>query len=146
MGRTIAEIQLKYKPLKTTNAKITSSKDAYSCFKSSWDHETIELQEEFKLLLLNRSNEVLGIHLLSKGGISATVVDIKLLFVIAIKTAASSIIMAHNHPSGNLNPSECDKRLFEKIVKASKLLDINILDNLIISNHGYYSFADEGLI
>ncbi|NNL16288.1 MAG: DNA repair protein, partial [Flavobacteriaceae bacterium] len=68
------------------------------------------------------------------------------LFVIAIKTAASSIIMAHNHPSGNLNPSECDKRLFEKIVKASKLLDINILDNLIISNHGYYSFADEGLI
>ena len=90
---------------------------------------TIELYEEFKVLLLNRANEVLGIHILSKGGISGTMVDLKLLFAVVLKSASSSIILAHNHPSGNLKPSEADKMLHNKIKKAANYLDVNVLDN-----------------
>jgi DNA repair protein RadC len=107
---------------------------------------TIELQEEFKVLLLNRNHQVLGIYPLSKGGVSGTVVDAKLVFSVALKCNASSIVMAHNHPSGNLKPSEADLKLTKKMKEIGTLMDTPVLDHLIIGENNYLSFADEGLI
>lgn len=113
----------------------------------NWDQDSIEHIEEFKLLLMNRSNSVLGILPVSKGGISGTVTDIRLIYQGAIKANASGIIVCHNHPSGNLNPSESDTKLTHKIKEAGLLMDIQLLDHLIIiSDGGYYSFADNGLL
>lgn len=148
MKNIISEIQLKYTPIKNKQQRIMiiNSKTAYETLLKTWDMDTIELNEEFKMLLLNRANEVLGIYTLSKGGISGTMVDLKLLFAVILKSASSSVILAHNNPSGNLNPSEADKSLHKKIKKTADYLDINVLDNMIISRSGYYSFVDENLI
>jgi DNA repair protein RadC len=103
--------------------------------------------EEFKLLLLNRSNAVLGILSVSKGGISGTVTDIRLIFQGALKTNASGIIICHNHPSGNAYPSESDRKITQKIKEAGNLMDIQLLDHLVILPvEGYYSFADVGIL
>ena len=107
--------------------------------------DTIELQEEFKVLLLNKAHRVLGIYNLSKGGIDGTVADIRLVFTTALKTASTSIILAHNHPSGKLLPSTADKMLTSKLRNAGDILDIKVLDHLIISKDGYFSFGDEGM-
>lgn len=140
---TIKEIKVSYSSGNKNRIKITNSKDTYNLFLSCWSKKTIELQEEFKVLLLNRNNQVLGIYPLSKGGVSGCYVDAKLVFSVALKCNASSIIIAHNHPSGNLNPSEADLRLTKKLKQAGSYLDIEILDHLIITNNGYYSFIDE---
>lgn len=96
---------------------------------------------------MNRSNAVLGILSVSKGGISGTVTDVRLIFQGALKTNASGIIVAHNHPSGNALPSDSDKKITQKIKEAGNLLDIQLLDHIIILPvEGYYSFADEGTI
>jgi DNA repair protein RadC len=137
---SIAEIQLKYSTIKRKKLKIINSDNAFKAFLRHWNEDTIELYEEFKIMLLNKANEVLGIYTLSQGGISATLVDMRLLFAVVLKSAATSIILAHNHPSGNLKPSEADKQLFRKINKAAKLLDITVHDNLIITKVDYYSF------
>lgn len=143
----IQEIQLKYTPVKKQDRiKITNSESAYKAFLETWNKDTLELQEEFKIMLLNQANEVIGVHTLSKGGIASTVVDIKLLFSITLKAVSSNIILCHNHPSGNLQPSQADKNLYYKIQKAARFLDIQILDNLIISNNGFYSFTDHQLM
>jgi DNA repair protein RadC len=113
----------------------------------NWDLDSIEHIEEFKLLLMNRSNSVLGIMPVSKGGLSGTVTDVRLIYQGAIKANASGIIVCHNHPSGNLNPSESDTKLTQKIKEAGMLMDIQLLDHLIIiSDDKYYSFADNGLL
>jgi DNA repair protein RadC len=146
---TVSEVQLIYKnKVKTSDRKkITCSRDAYNVFMDNWNPEIIEFVEEFKILLMNRSNSVLGILEISKGGISGTVSDLRVIFVAAIKGNASGIICAHNHPSGNLNPSESDSRLTKKLKEAGNLLDISVLDHLILSTEGdYYSFADNSLI
>jgi DNA repair protein RadC len=104
------------------------------------------LHEEFWVLFLNRSNRVIGRMKLSQGGISGTVTDVRLVMKKAIETLASGIIVCHNHPSGNLNPSESDSKITQKIKEAGNLLDIQLLDHLIISDKDYYSFADNGLI
>ncbi len=147
MKNTISEIQLKYstKTKKQERMKVTDSKSSFRSFLKLWNMDTIELYEEFNVLLLNRANEVLGMHNLSKGGITATIVDIKLLFAVVLKAAASSIIVAHNHPSGNIFPSQMDRDLHKKIKTAAKYLDITVLDNLIISKDNYWSFTDEGI-
>ncbi len=138
----IKEIKLSYSNNGLDNIKITDSNSAYKTLIDNWDMDTIQLQEEFKVLLLNRANIVLGIYPLSKGGVSGTMVDIKLLLASAIKANASSIIIAHNHPSGNLKPSENDIRLTKKIKEGAKLFDIILLDHLIVAKEGYYSFSD----
>lgn len=143
---TIKEIRVSYSSGNTNKVKIRHSKDSYELLKSCWNMNTIELQEEFKVLLLNRNHQVLGIYPLSKGGISGTVVDAKLVYSVALKCNASSIIVAHNHPSGNLNPSEADLRLTKKLKQAGNYLDITLLDHLIITKNGYYSFSDESQI
>jgi DNA repair protein RadC len=145
----IAEVCLIYKSkVKASDRKkISTSKDAYQIFLDTWDAGTIEFLEQFKILLMNRSNSVLGILEISKGGISGTVTDVRVVFAAAIKANASGIISAHNHPSGNLNPSESDTRLTQKLKDAGNLMDIQLIDHLIISTEGdYFSWADNGLI
>ena len=140
----IKEIKLSYSNNFLDKIKITDSNSTYKTLIDNWDMDTIQLQEEFKVLLLNRANIVLGIYNLSKGGVSGTMVDIKLLLASAIKANASSIIVAHNHPSGNLKPSENDIRLTKKIKDGALLLDVTLLDHLIVTKVSYYSFSDEG--
>jgi DNA repair protein RadC len=145
----VSEVILTYKTKVNPKdrSRVTSSKDAYRILFDSWNKNMIEHVEEFKLLLLNRSNAVLGILSVSKGGISGTVTDIRLIFQGALKTNASGIIVCHNHPSGNLNPSESDRKITQKIKEAGNLMDIQLLDHLIILPvEGYYSFADDGIL
>src|SRR5664279_1551149 len=146
---TIAEVQLIYKSkVKASDRmKITCSRDAYKIFMENWNPDIIEFVEEFKILLMNRSNSVLGILEISKGGISGTVTDVRLIYQGAIKANASGIIVCHNHPSGNLNPSESDTKITHKIKEAGNLMDIQLLDHLILTMDGnYYSFVDNGLL
>ncbi|MGJ7030950.1 JAB domain-containing protein [Niabella hirudinis] len=144
----IAEVELVYRnPIPVAERpKITSSGSAYDRLLDNWDAGRIQYLEQFKILLLNRSNHVLGIYELSSGGISGTVVDPKLVFTAALKASAVGIILAHNHPSGNLQPSLADERITRKLTEAGRLLDIEILDHLIITPDGYFSFRDQGLL
>lgn len=127
--------------------QIKSSFDAYDILAANWDEGTIGLFEEFYVLLMDRANRVIGRYLVSQGGMAGTVVDAKIIFACALKTKAHSIILAHNHPSSNLRPSQADIDLTKKLLKGGELLDIAVLDHLILSPEGgYYSFADEGII
>ena len=146
---TIAEVKLVYrtKVKASERLQIKCSKDAYDIFMESWDLDSIEHIEEFKLMLLTRSNKVLGIASISKGGINWTVTDVRIILQYAIKANASGIIKCHNHPSGNLQPSESDEAITRKIKDSGLLMDVQLLDHLIITaEEDYYSFADNGLI
>jgi len=123
--------------------KVTSSPSAFDLFSN--DLQDLK-HEEFHVLYLNRGNYVLQKKQISIGGISGTVADGKIIFKTALELNASGIILAHNHPSGRLSPSEQDRRLTQQLKEFGKLIDIDILDHLIISESGYYSFADEGMI
>jgi DNA repair protein RadC len=144
----IAEIQLSYHPhfKATERPQISQSMDAYTILSNNWNMETIELKEDFKLLLLNRANRVLGIYEVSSGGMAGTVVDPKLIFGIALKAGASYLVLSHNHPSGNLKPSTEDIAITKKLEAAGKLLDLLVIDHIIITKSGYLSFQDEGLM
>jgi DNA repair protein RadC len=144
----VAEVQLIYKSKvpASQRRKITCSKDALDIFKQSWSSDTLDYYEEFKILLLNRSNSVLGLMAISKGGISGTVTDVRIILQAALKSNSSGLIVCHNHPSGNLNPSESDTKITQKIKEAGNLMDIQLLDHLIINDEDYYSFADNGLL
>jgi DNA repair protein RadC len=143
----VEEIGLVYKTTIKASERpvIKSSQDVYKLLLDNWDKDTIELFEEGKIILLNQANRVLGLYSLSKGGITGTVMDPKLIFTAALKRGACHIILSHNHPSGNLKPSKADEDLTAKIKAAGKLLDITVLDHVIISCEGYFSLADEGL-
>lgn len=122
---------------------IVSSKDAYNLMR----RHLVDLNhEEFWIILLGRSSKVLGKELISKGGLSGTVADPKVIFHIALQHQASGIILIHNHPSGNLKPSQLDISLTKRLSEAGRMLDIQILDHLIIGDTGYYSFGDESLL
>lgn len=123
--------------------QIKSSKDVADIFQPLLSDI---LHEEFWILFLNRSNRVINKMKLSQGGISGTVTDVRLVMKRAIEYLASGIIVCHNHPSGNLNPSESDTKITHKIKEAGELMDIQLLDHLIISDKDYYSFADNGLL
>lgn len=146
MINELAEIQVSYRTNNYNKIKITSIQIAFELLFNSWCKDTIELQEEFKVILLNRSNETLGIYSLSKGGTTGTVVDVRLLFAVALKCNSTGIIISHNHPSGKLQPSDVDIALTKKIKKCSEFLNIVLLDHLIVTKNGYYSFSNEGLI
>ena len=102
--------------------------------------------EEFWIIYINNSNRVLSKSQLSKGGITATLVDVRLIFKNALEIGATGIVLSHNHPSGTLKPSEADVKITKKIKLAAESLDISILDHVIVGEHGYYSFADEGTL
>jgi DNA repair protein RadC len=124
-------------------AKITSSADAYQAIRPY----LMDLShEQFWVLLLNRANEVIRPFQISIGGVAGTVADPKIIFKSAIEYLASAIILVHNHPSGNLTPSQADKDLTKRVKEAGRLLDIPILDHLIFGDNGYFSFADEGVL
>lgn len=123
--------------------RITSSRDAYQAVAPLL---TDLSHEEFWLLLLNKANEVMARERLSTGGMSGTVVDIKMVFKSALDARASGIIAVHNHPSGNLQPSIADQELTRRLRRAGEMLDLPLLDHLIVSERGYYSFADEGAL
>jgi DNA repair protein RadC len=123
--------------------KITSSNDAYEVLKpylSDLSHE------EFWIILLNRANEVIKCEKISSGGVSGTVADPKIIFKIALENLACALILSHNHPSGNLNPSQADKDLTKKLKAAGNNLDVPVLDHLIFTDKSYFSFADEGIL
>lgn len=145
MKNDVVEIEVSYKTLlpKEGRKRVLTSKDAYNILYSLWDMNQIEYQEHFWLLLLNRANEVIGSRCMFKGGVSGTIVDIKMILGLALKCNASGIIVAHNHPSGNLSPSNEDLKLNDKLKLASKHVDIQLLDNLVVTLNGYTSFADE---
>lgn len=144
----VAEVQLSYKPhfKAQERPKITSSKQAYQIMLDNWDLNLINYIEQAKMILLNRNNRVLGIVDLSTGGGGSTVMDSRVIFSIALKATATSIIIAHNHPSGNLRPSSEDIRITEKLKQSAKLLDIELHDHLIISENGYLSMTEENYI
>ena len=144
----VAEVELIYKNSVKSSLRpeVSSSYSAYKIFSNTWDLEKIELQEQFKIMFLNRANKVLGISIISTGGITATYVDIRLIFAAALKSNATSILLAHNHPSGATQPSAADKAITEKIVSAGRILDISVYDHLIVTKQGYFSFADMGLL
>lgn len=144
----VAEIQLSYKTKvkPSQRPKITSSKEAYDILLENWNEDKLEFVEQFKVVLLNRANRVLGIYEVSTGGVSATIADPRLIFAAAIKSNGSSIILAHNHPSGQLKPSDADLKLTKKLKEGGQYLEITVLDHLIVTSEGYYSFADEGVL
>lgn len=140
------EVCFKNKVKASERIQIRGSLSAYECFKKIFDADKIEWTEEFIMLCLNRNNRVLGWYRVSAGGIAGTVVDVKVIYTIALNCAASSIIIAHNHPSGNPQPSHDDLSLTRKIAEAGRILDIKLNDHLIMYEDRYTSFADEGLI
>ncbi|WP_312090988.1 JAB domain-containing protein [Chryseobacterium sp.] len=142
----VSEIQVSYKPNKIVSSKIATSFDAVQIIRKFWNEETIEMQEEVKVILLNNSNCVLGIYNLSKGGITSSLVDIRLVLSVALKCLAQGIILVHNHPSGNLKPSSADLDIVKKLKESCKIMDINLFDSIIITKESYMSFADDGLI
>lgn len=137
------EIGRRRQPITEEAPRITSSADVYSLMKpllSDLPHE------EFWLVLLNRANKVIRKQNISQGGISGTIADPKLIFNHALNQLASSIILVHNHPSGNTKPSEADKHLTKQLADAGKLLEIAVLDHIIFTDNSYFSFADENLL
>ena len=139
----VAEIQIKYIPKKKIGPIITSPIEAVKVLKNFYDPNSINLQEEFLILYLNQNNGLIGVYKVSKGTINATLVDVRLVMSVGLKLASTSIILSHNHPSGNLKPSENDKRITKKIVEAGKLLDINIIDHIIINpGFKFYSLSE----
>lgn len=127
--------------------KITCSREAYEYLNSLYDPGQIGHIEFFYMLLLNRNNIILGAHLVSVGGVAGTVVDPRIIFQTALLANASSIVLCHNHPSGNLKPSQQDIDITKKLKHAGGFLEITVNDHIIISPEGeYYSFADYGLI
>lgn len=141
----LAEVELVYrsKVKPSERPKVDSSNDAYHLFRNNWDEGSLEFREEAKLLLLSRNTRALGIYNISTGGTAGTYVDTKQVYMAALKMNASSIILAHNHPSGNLTPSYADIQMTHNLAAAGKILDISLLDHLIITSKGYYSFADD---
>lgn len=143
---TVAEVEIRYrnKTPYQDRIQVTRSATAYEILRASWDQNKIDLLEQFKILLLDRKNNCLAISDIATGGMSACVVDPKVIFVTALKVNACGIILAHNHPSGSQQPSPQDLALTRKLSEGGKLLDIAVLDHLIVTSHNYYSFADEG--
>lgn len=144
----VNEIEISYKNPTPFDQRIqiTSSAQAYDVLRLAWDQNRIELVEQFNILLLDPRNACLGVSQVASGGFASCLADPKVIFATAIKARATSLILAHNHPSGNLMPSEADKTLTKRLKEGGKLLDIAVLDHLIITPWGYSSFADEGLM
>ena len=142
----ISEVQISYSSIikARDRMKITGSTESYCAFKLFWPaYDHIEFMY---MLMLNRQNQVLGYHQISKGGMTGTIIDIRVVFQVALKACATSIIVAHNHPSGNLDVSSADRKITQNLKEAGLILETPLLDHLILSSEGYYSMADEGIL
>lgn len=144
----VSEVQVSYKPnfKPSERPKITKSQELYEVLKSTWDDGKLHLVEQFKVVMLNRANRVIGIFEVSQGGTSGTVADPKIIFATALKANASYLCLSHNHPSGNLKPSQSDISITMKLKVAGEYLDLTVIDHLIITSETYYSFSDEGIM
>lgn len=146
MNQVVNEIQITYKnTLHYADRKtISSSESAYSVLKAFYNPETIDHREESWALYMNTGNQVLAVLQISLGGITGTNMDVRVIFQAALKLNATTIVISHNHPSGNLMPSDADRATTKRIEEAAKVLDMRLLDHLIITSGGYRSFADKG--
>jgi len=144
----VSEIKLTYQPhfKPSERPKIKKSTQAYEVLRQHWDEEIMQFLEEFKVILLNTAKRVLGIVDISLGGLMHVSVDIKVVIAVALKAGATGMILAHNHPSGTLKPSSQDIALTRKIFDAAKLFDIEVLDHIIITSEGFYSFSDNWMM
>jgi DNA repair protein RadC len=142
----LTEIFLSYKNKNLNSEQLINSDEVYKFILNYWDDNTLDAQENVKMILMNAGNQVIGVYDMSKGGITSTVVDIRLVLSVALKCLATNIILVHNHPTGNTNPSQADKELTKKFQSACKFLEINFLDHLIIARSNYFSFCDNGLM
>ena len=143
----VAEISISYLPIKSSKPKITSALDAFVEIIDFYPPELIGLQEQFLVMYLNRANKVLGVYCLSRGGITGTVADTRIILGVALKIAACSIILSHNHPSGSLTPSNADIQITEQIASAAKFMELKVVDHIIVSpSREFLSFANEGLM
>ncbi len=140
----VGEVELSYKPSFKNLHKVVSSEDAYKYLLPTYKEGTICYKEYFKVLFLNQSNQVLGYTLISEGGITDTSVDVRVILQAALLTNSVALILAHNHPSGSLKPSQQDIEITKQVKRAAKLMRIEVFDHLILTDEGYYSFADEG--
>jgi DNA repair protein RadC len=142
----VSEIEITYHPVikPSQMPKVSCSRDAEKIFRSIWGND-LNYRESFYALYLNRANKVLGYQLISLGGISGTVVDVRCIYQAALKALAVNLIIAHNHPSGNSEPSDADIIITQKLKEAGQLLDIQVIDHLILFQDGYTSMADEGM-
>ena len=145
---TVSDVKLIYYPkIKASDRPVINrSSDAHRIFMEKWDMNNFDFIEEFKLMLLNRGNRVLGVVAISSGGITGTVADPRVILRYALLSGATSIVLCHNHPSGNRNPSKADELLTQKIKNAAQFADIQVMDHLILCEDGFYSMADEGMI
>ncbi|MBD9145610.1 MAG: DNA repair protein [Bacteroides clarus] len=140
----VGEVELSYKPKIKNLHKIISSEDAYKYLLPTYKEGTICYKEYFKVLFLNQANQVLGYTLISEGGITETSVDVRVILQAALLTNSVALVLAHNHPSGNLKPSQEDIKITKQVKDAAQLMRIRVLDHLILTDTGYYSFSDEG--
>ncbi|MBD3627607.1 JAB domain-containing protein [Cyclobacterium sp.] len=143
---TIGEAKVSYRTTGQPYAKVSSSIDVNGFLYTIWDHDTIEYTESFCVLSINRANKIIAYRFVSTGGTAAVIVDPKTIFQFGLLTNANALILAHNHPSGNLKPSHADLKITKKLVSGGQFIDMPILDHLIITKEGYYSLADEGQI
>lgn len=148
LDNEVAEVRLIYKTKikPAERLQVHNSVQMAEVFRSVWDLDNIELQEECKVMYLNRANRVLGIYSLSAGGTAVTIVDIKLVLVAALRLNASCFTICHSHPSGNTKPSNADISLTEKLRIAARYLDMLLLDHIILTKDSHLSLADEGMI
>lgn len=146
----VSEVELIYKTniKPSERIKIEDSKKVYSVLKTVYDYNTIEHKESFYAMYLNRANKLLAVILISEGGTAACLVDVKIIFQAALKLNASAIILSHNHPSGQLQPSNADIQITNKVKEAAKLLEMQVIEHIIVTpeDDKYYSFADNGQI
>ncbi len=140
----LAEVQITYSnPVKSVDRfKVVGSQSVASALREFWpSYDHIEFMY---MIMLNRQNQILGYHQVSKGGITGTIIDLRVIYQVALKANASAIIIAHNHPSGNLEPSETDKKITREVKDAGKILNIALVDHIILTTDGFHSMADDG--
>jgi DNA repair protein RadC len=144
----VGEIDITYKARTklSTRPVIKTPEHIYKIFLQTWDMSKIELVEQFKVMLLNRCNKVLGICTLTTGSVTNTIADPKQVFAVALIANAVTVVIAHNHPSGCLRPSRADENLTERMRMAGQYLEIKVMDHLIVTKEGFYSFAEMGVI
>ena len=141
---TVGEVELSYKPKFKSLHQVSCSEDAYRYLLPTYKEGTICYKEYFKVLFLNQASQILGYTLISEGGITETCADVRVILQAALLTNSVAIILTHNHPNGNLKPSRQDMEITKQVRDAAKLMRITLTDHLILTDEGYYSFADEG--
>lgn len=143
----VAELQVSYRPAKHKRPQIRSANDAFRELFDFYTEETIALQEQMIVMYMGRNGRVLGIYNLSRGGITGTIADVRLILSVALKVASTKIILSHNHPSGTLKPSDADIILTHKLQQACKYMDITLDDHIIVTpDRQFFSFADNGIL